>query len=96
MKPVDRNSERRLWLLLARKMAREATQDELIELEGLVQRTPDAHYVIEILSLWWKLAEESGTEEADKAVTNLLQQIEMENKISQTNKKDNTNYFVLA
>ena len=96
MKPDNRSPESRLWLLLARKIAREATQDELIELEALVQKTPGAHYVIEILSLWWKLAEESGIEEADKAVMNLLQQMEMENKISQTNKKGNTNYFVLA
>ena len=96
MKPDNHNHESRLWLLLARKIAREATQDELIELEVLVQKTPNAHYVIEILSLWWKLAEESGVEEADKAVMNLLQQMELENKLSQTNKKDNTNYFVLA
>ncbi len=77
-------------------MAREATQDELIELEALVQNIPDAHYVIEILSLWWKLAEESGTEEADKAVLTLLQQIEIENKNARGHKKDNPNYFVLA
>jgi hypothetical protein len=96
MKPDNHNSENRLWLLLARKMADEATQDELIELEALVQKNPNAHYAIEILSLWWRFAEESGIEEADKAVMNLLQQIEKENKISQTNKKDNTNYFVLA
>lgn len=96
MKPDDRYSETRLWLLLGRKMAREATQDELIELEALVQHIPDAHYVIEILSLWWKLAEESGTEEADKAVLTLLQQIEIENKNARGHKKDNPNYFVLA
>ena len=96
MKPDNRNSENRLWLLLAKRMAREATQDELIELEALVQKSRDAHYVIEILSLWWKLAEESGTEEADRAVSELLQQIETENKLSQTNKKDNSSYFVLT
>ncbi len=96
MKPDSRNPESRLWLLLAKKIAREATQDELIELDVLVQKTPGARYVIEILSLWWKLAEESGLEEADKAVMNLLQQMETENKISRTNKKNNTSYFVMA
>jgi hypothetical protein len=96
MKPDNRNSENRLWLLLAKKMACEATQDELIELETLMQKNPNAHCVIEILSLWWRFAEESGIEEADKAVMNLLQQIETENKISQPNKKDNTNYLVVA
>jgi len=96
MKPDNNNPQSRLWLLLAKKIGHEASQDELIELEGLVQKTPNAHYVIEILSLWWKLAEVSGVEEADKAVTNLLQQMEIENKTSHTNKKDNTNYFVFA
>ena len=92
----NRNPETRLWLLLAKKIGKEATQDELIELEGLMQKTPAAHYAIEILSLWWKIAEESGIEQADKAVMDLLEQMEKENKNVQINKKGKSRYLLVA
>ena len=80
MKKNNRLPESRLWLLMGKKLAHEATQDQLIELEVLVQKNPDAHYVIEILTLWWDLAEKYGKEEAELAVMNLLQRLEKENE----------------
>jgi hypothetical protein len=46
------------------------TQGELIELEVLSQKSPDAHYVIEILTLGWELSEKSGKEQAELVVAN--------------------------
>ena len=81
---------------MARKFAREATQDELIELEVLVQKSPDAHYVIEILTLWWELSEKSGKEPAEQAVADLLAQLEKANDILELNKKGGIHFLVLA
>ena len=88
--------ERRLWTLMAKKLTGEASQDELIELEGLVQKTPDAHYVIEILTLWWQLSEKSGKEQAEKAVADLLSRLEKENEMYRPNKKGRIDNLCLA
>ena len=87
MDPSNRNLESRLWTLMAKKLAGETSQDELIELEGLVQKVPNAHYVIEILTFWWEISEKSGKEQAEQAVTDLLSQLEKENEMLRPNKK---------
>ena len=83
----NQNLESRLWKLMARKLTGEASQDELIELEGLVQKIPNAHYVKEILTLWWQLSEKSGKEQAEQAVDDLLSQLEKENEMLRPHKK---------
>ena len=87
MDPSNRSLESRLWTLMAKRLAGETSQDELIELEGLVQKVPNAHYIIEILTLWWQLSERSGKEQAEQAVTDLLSQLEKENEMLRPNKK---------
>ena len=87
MDPMNRDPISRLWTLMAKKLTREASQDELIELEGLIQKTPNAHYVIEILTLWWQLSERAGKEQADQAVADLLTRLEKENEMLRQNKK---------
>ena len=96
MDPIKRNLESRLWTLMAKKLAGEASQDELIELEGLVQKIPDAHYIIEILTLWWQLSEKSGQEQAEKAVADLLAQLEKENEMFRSSKKGRIDTLCLA
>jgi hypothetical protein len=96
MDPINRNLETRLWILMARKLTGEASQDELIELEGLVQKIPNAHYVIEILTLWWQLSERSGKEQAEQAVADLLSQLEKENEMLRPNKKGRIDNLCLA
>ena len=96
MDPINRNLESRLWTLMARKLAGEASQDELIELEGLVQKVPNAHYIIEILALWWQLSEKSGKEQAEQAVADLLSQLEKENEMFRSNKKGRIDNLCLA
>ena len=96
MDRINRNLESRLWTLMAKKLAGEASQDELIELEGLIQKIPDAHYVIEILTLWWQLSEKSGQEQAEKAVADLLSQLEKENEMFRSSKKGRIDNLCLA
>lgn len=81
---------------MARKLAGEASQDELIELEGLVQKTPDAHYVIEIVTFWWQISEKSGKEQAEQAVADLLSRLEKENEMFHQNKKRRIDNLCLA
>ncbi len=96
MDPIHQNLESRLWTLMAKKLAGETSQDELIELEGLVQKVPDAHYVIEIVTLWWQLSERSGQEKAEKAVADLLSQLEKENEMFRSGKKGRIDNLCLA
>ena len=96
MDPTNRNLESRLWTLMAKKLAGETSQDELIELEVLVQRVPDAHYVIEILTFWWEISERSGKEQAEQAVADLLSQLEKENEMLRSSKKGRIDNLCLA
>lgn len=81
---------------MAKKLTGEASQDELIELEGLIQKTSNAHYVIEILTLWWQLSETSGKEQAEQAVADLLSRLEKENEMFHPNKKGRMDSFCFA
>jgi hypothetical protein len=83
----NRDPESRLWNLMAKKLALEASQDELIELEGLVQKIPHAYYITEILTLWCELSERSGKEQAEQAVADLLARLEKENEILRARKR---------
>ena len=93
---VNQNPVNRLWTLMARKLAGEASQDELIELEGLVQKTPDANYVIEIVTFWWELSERSGKEQAEQAIADLLLRLEKENEMFHPSKKGRIDNFCLV
>ena len=96
MEAVNPNPINRLWTLMAKKLAGETSQDELIELEGLVQTTPNAHYVIEIVTFWWQISEKSGKEQAEQAVADLLSQLEKENEMFHPNKKGRIDNLCLA
>jgi ABC-type antimicrobial peptide transport system permease subunit len=47
----------RLWHLMGRKLAGEATEDELRELEQLLQQYPDASYSLQLFNDLWKPVE---------------------------------------
>jgi hypothetical protein len=72
--------ENRLWALIGKKLAGEANEEELKQLEGFLKTNPDWHYYIEILSAWWKLVEHSGTR-SEIALNKLLDRIEMEKRV---------------
>ena len=96
MQPINPHPISRLWTLMAKKLTGEASQDELIELEGLIQKTPDAHYVVEILTLWWQLSVSAGQKEAEQAVADLLSKLEKENEKLRANKKGRIDNLCLA
>ena len=81
---------------MAKKLTGETSQDELIELEGLVQKIPAAPYVIEILTLWWQRSVKSGKEQAEQAVADLLSRLEKENEMFRPNKKGRIDNLCLA
>jgi transmembrane sensor len=45
----------RLWHLVSKKLAKEATADELAELEELLRQHPEMHYAIQHIQDLWKL-----------------------------------------
>jgi hypothetical protein len=49
--------QERLWVLLARKLAREATDRELAELEMWLQDNPQLHYPVTVLVRMWDKGE---------------------------------------
>jgi hypothetical protein len=57
----------RLWILMARKLAGKPHRIT-DRIRRVVQKIPNAHYVIEILTFWWQLSERSGKELAEQAV----------------------------
>ena len=66
----------RLWTLIARTLAGEASQDEVNELEKLRKENHHINYYIEIVSAWWNLAEREGKDEAEQAFERLLKKLE--------------------
>ena len=51
-----------IWKLLARKMAGEATQEELEELQDLLKDDPQMNYIAETFSRLWNGLPEHQTE----------------------------------
>ncbi|HWK02616.1 MAG TPA: ABC transporter permease [Puia sp.] len=59
----------RLWILIARQLTGEATEEELQELQKLLQETPDISYPMQVLSNLWKPTEPKDAEESENAFT---------------------------
>jgi transmembrane sensor len=52
----------RLWYLVSKKLAQEATAQELAELEELLRQHPEMHYAIQHIQDLWKLAPQEAPE----------------------------------
>ena len=53
----------RIWLLIGRKLAGEASAEELQELEQLLRTHPDIHFPLQTLSdLWSRKSSDTDTE----------------------------------
>jgi len=62
------NEQDRIWSLVARRLADEATEEELRELQELLQKHPELSYSLQVLSDMWRPAEgEEGSEDARAA-----------------------------
>ena len=69
----------RIWSLIAKKLAGEASDDELAELEQLLKKYPDATYPMELLTDLWQQQQNVDASEIDKAFARHLRRMaEME------------------
>jgi transmembrane sensor len=64
--------DNRTWLLIGRKMAHEASPQELQELESILRSNPELHFSLQTLSDLWKNATVEDTEELEEAYKQLL------------------------
>src|SRR5579871_860798 len=69
------NSER-IWRLISRKIAGEATADELKELQDLLQKNPDAQYFMEMLSDEDSQPTQTNNAEAEQAFQQHIRRME--------------------
>lgn len=65
----------RIWTLVARKLAGEATRDERKELEQLLHKYPDMTYTVEMLLNLWAQEKPPENEEAEEAFERLVQRM---------------------
>lgn len=65
----------RIWTLMARKMAGEATPEELRELEELLQKYPDITYPAELLLNFWEQGQPRDKGEAEAAYERLRRRL---------------------
>jgi putative ABC transport system permease protein len=61
-----------IWELIAKKLAGEASPEELKQLDELLQQHPNASYPLELLSQMWKQEAPDTTAEAEQAFSNHL------------------------
>lgn len=71
-------NNKRIWELIGRKLAGEASAEELQELEGLLREHPDLHFPVEAISNIWKTtpdpAERAEGEEAHIRLISRMQE----------------------
>jgi len=83
----------RVWQLIARKLAGEASQDNLTELNELIARHPEIQDYFDIISEWWEVTERMGKEDADLLIKELMTQIEHYMKTSGDDRKKGFRFF---
>lgn len=70
-------NNKRIWELMGRKLAGEASAEELQELDGLLREHPDLHFPVEAIANIWKTtpdpAERAEGEEAHTRLINRMQ-----------------------
>jgi len=60
-------SKERTWFLIGKKLAGEASAEELNELEGLLRSDPDMHYALQNITDLWSLQAPPANNEVDDA-----------------------------
>lgn len=77
------NKQDRIWQLIARKMAGEATEQELLELQELVNENPEFGYYAQIVSDLKKPSPKDDTEEMQPLLQRLQKRIKAEESVAQ-------------
>jgi len=70
------NDPQHIWILIARKLAGEATALELEDLEGLLRDNPQVNYSKEILNDLWKSVPETDNQYAESRFKDLVVQMQ--------------------
>lgn len=68
----------RIWVLMARKLANEATENELLELATLLCNHPNEHFAIDIIQEQWKLRNNYNTADAEKSFEKIWDKIQLQ------------------
>jgi ferric-dicitrate binding protein FerR (iron transport regulator) len=68
----------RTWLLIGRKLANEASAQELQELESILRSSPELHFSLQTLSDLWQTTPATNTTELEAAYTGLLDRMKLE------------------
>lgn len=63
----------RIWLLIGRKMANEASPQELLELENILRSNPELHFSLQTLSGLWQQAPAENDTQLEEAYSKLLE-----------------------
>ena len=75
----------RLWILIAKQLTGEATAEELLELQKLLQKYPDTTYTTQILSELLKPAEQKDAGESENAFTRHHQRMALREATKEAN-----------
>ena len=59
------NIEDHILALVAKKLANEASEEEIKELDELLRQHPDIHYRVKLIAEWWLSNNEQGAETND-------------------------------
>jgi putative ABC transport system permease protein len=71
------NNKQRIWRLIGRRMAGEASAAELQELQNLLQYNPDMQYFVEMLSQPGRPVEELNEQEIERIYERHMQRLEL-------------------
>lgn len=73
----------RIWILIARKLTGEATENELIELHGLLCDHPNEHYTFDIIQEQWKHQHLDSQTASEKSFNNVWHKLQMQEVLNQ-------------
>jgi hypothetical protein len=70
--------EERLWMLIGRKLAGEASEEEVLELASLLEKNPESCYYMQVLSAWWNTVAAREDGQSLKGFNKVMLRIEAE------------------
>ena len=62
---IHMKEQDRIWTLIARKLANEATDEELEQLQELIRKNPEAGFTLQVLIDLWQTKDKNNAEEAE-------------------------------
>src|SRR5277367_1142482 len=75
MRSMGQEDKKAMWNLIAKKLAGEASPDEIRELERLLKNNPELHYPMQTISDIWNSSAEPDRNEAEEAFSRHLERM---------------------